>query len=133
MVLFSKWRSLSAVLLQQTYGQSVIAQNDPRHRNIQEARLYLDSILQPYIKVSPGNDERQRKLEDLLKRVARFGYLLFSQPSYWKFEWEDGGNTTVERLVIFPGLLQVTGDDGKPLKRPRLLEDKEVMEVKNFP
>ena len=131
-MLLSKWRSLSAVLLQQTYGQSAIAQSDPRHHKIEEARLFLDLVLQPYIKVLPDNDERQRKLEDLLKRVARFGYLLFSQPSDWKFEWEDDQNATIERLVVFPGLLQVTDDDGKPLKRPRLLEEKEVMAIKNL-
>ena len=132
MVLLSKWRSLSAVLLQQSYGQSGFSQGDPRHRNIQATRIFLDSILRPYIKVSSDNDERQRKLEDLLKRAARFGYLLFSQPSYWKFDWEDDQNTATERLVVFPGLLQITDDDGKPLKKPRSLEEKEAIEVASF-
>ena len=133
MVLLSKWRRISAVLLQQTYGQSGFSDGDPRKRSIQEARVFLDSILRPYVKVSSDNDERLRKLEDLLKRVARFGYLLFSQPSYWKFDWEDDRNAPTERLVIFPGLLQVTDDDGRPLKKPRSLEEKEVIEFTGLP
>ena len=129
MVLLSKWRSISAFLLRRIYGQNVFSQTDPRLRNILEARLSLDLVIHPYAKVSSGNDERLRKLEDLFKRAARFGYLLFSQPSCWEFDWKDAQDAAAERLIIFPALLQVADDEGKPLQKPRVLEKQEAIEI----
>lgn len=127
MVLLSRWRRISSVLLQEIYGQSAFPQSDPRLRNIHDARRSLDVILRPYAKAD--NDERLRKLEDLLRRGARFGYLLFSQPSLWKFEWENARGAAKKGFTVFPALLQVTDDDGKSLERPRILEEQEVVEV----
>jgi hypothetical protein len=59
-----------------------------------------------------------------MKRAARFGFLLFSQPSSFRFDWSEGG---AEPLVVFPALLQVTNDDAKPLSTPRALAPKEVV------
>ncbi len=129
MALLSRWRRISSILLQKTYGESAFSQSDPRLRNIRNAQRSLDSILRPYAKESSDNDERLRKLEDLLKRAGRFGFLLFSQPSQWEFNWEKAQDTARNRLTIFPALLQVGDDDGKQLERPRVLEEQETVEV----
>jgi hypothetical protein len=129
MVLLSRWRTISGVLLPKTYGQSTLSQNDPRLRNIIDARRSLDSILRPYAKEPSDNDERLRKLEDLLKRAARFGYLIFSQPSQWEFRWDNDQGAARKDLTIFPALLQVADEDGNPLQKPRVLEEQEVVEV----
>lgn len=129
MVLLSRWRTISGVLLSKTYGQSTFPQNDPRLRNILDAQQSLDSILRPYAKEPFDDDERLRKLEDLLKRAARFGYLLFSQPSQWGFKWDNDQSAAEKGLIIFPALLQVADEDGKPLQKPRVLEEREVIEI----
>lgn len=129
MVLLSRWRRISGALLPKIYGQSAFSQSDPRLRNIIDARRSLDSIFRPYAKEPFDNDERLRKLEDLLKRAARFGYLLFSQPSQWEFKWDNAQGAARKSLNIFPALLQVADEDGKPLQKPRVLEEQEVVEI----
>ncbi len=129
MVLLSKWRTISGVLLPKIYGQSSFSRSDPRLPNIIHARRSLDSIFRPYAKEPFDDDERLRKLEDLLKRAARFGYLLFSQPSQWEFKWDNALGAARNGLTIFPALLLVADEDGIPLQKPRVLEEQEMIEV----
>ena len=72
------------------------------------------------------DQERMRKLEEIMRRAARFGFLLFSQPSTWSFDWEAPQNAGRGALVIFPALLQVGDDEGKQRSMPRALEDQEL-------
>lgn len=95
--------------------------DDPRLANIGSALNLADSFLRPCAK-DAGDDERLVNLAEIMKRAARFGFLLFSQPSSFDFDWTDNGG-----LVVFPGLLQISDDNGKPLVSPRTFSQKEVV------
>lgn len=62
---------------------------------------------------------RSRNLEEILKRSAQFAFTLFSQPTSWKFDWQNGQNVNSGSLCIFPALVQVTDENGEPLHPPR--------------
>jgi hypothetical protein len=122
----SKWRQITANLLQRTYGSSSIPPNDARMTNIQELVRRLDAILIRYAS-STGKD-RQSNLEELIKRGARFGYTLFSQPTEWTFDWEGDGNAKNE-LVVFPALVQVGDDEGLRLRKQLKFTDHQTIVV----
>jgi hypothetical protein len=122
----SKWRQITANLLQRTYGGSTIPPNDARMANIQELVRRLDAILVRYAS-STGKDRRSN-LEELIKRGARFGYTLFSQPTEWTFDWGGDGNAKNE-LVVFPALVQIGDDAGLRLRKPLKFTDHQTVVV----
>ena len=115
--MLSKWCPLSAHLLQTTYGQATLSHSDRRRLNIGKALHALDKILYLYADHRRDNDDRLNKLEEILKRGARFGFLLFSQPSLWRFDWDINPGA----LIIFPGLLETKDQNGQIMVRPRVL------------
>ena len=123
MAFLSKWRSISAFLLQKNYGQPNFSKDDARIPNISKGLETLDSVLFLYADESRDNQERLLNLEEIIKRAARFGYLLVSQPSLWKFEWD---RSTGSALVVFPGLQQVGDDNGQKMRMPRVVGEPEI-------
>jgi hypothetical protein len=119
----SKWRQITAALCGNTFTQEIMTEYDTRLENIRNAVKEADQFLAPYANI--GDEARLRNLEEIMKRAARFGFLLFSQPSSFRFDWmaASGG------LVVFPALLQVTDDEGKILPSARVFSQKEVMSV----
>ncbi|KAJ9640041.1 hypothetical protein H2199_006275 [Coniosporium tulheliwenetii] len=122
----SKWRQITAALMQPTYGQGVMSGDDHRMHNIGDAMELLEAILRPFATDQPAGEQRRRNLEEILKRAAKFAYVLFSQPSFWQFEWND---SRMERdsLVVFPALLQTADEAGQLLSRPRVFGEMEVV------
>jgi hypothetical protein len=96
--------------------------DDSRLQNIRNTAQMANSFLAPY---TNGQDEetRLRNLEEIMKRAARFGFLLFSQPASFRFDWSANG----AGVVAFPGLVQVTDDSGKAVGR--VFAEKEVIAV----
>lgn len=119
----SKWRQITAALSGNTFLQEIPA-DDARLANIKGALALADTFLRPYAK-DADHDKRLFNLEEIMKRAARFGFLLFSQPSSFQFDWADSGSG----LVVFPGLLQASDDNGKPLASPRPFGQKEVVPI----
>jgi hypothetical protein len=93
--------------------------DDTRLHNIRNALQLANGFLAPY---ANGQDEqtRLRNLEEIMKRAARLGFLLFSQPASFRFDWNESGAD----VVVFPGLVQVTDEAGKSVGR--VLAEKEV-------
>lgn len=119
----NKWRSITAELMQSSYGRSTFPVTDPRTRNIEKAADILDGILRPYMDSRVNNNERRRNLEEILKRAAIFAFTLFSQPSSWDFDWRGEEGVQSNSLCIFPALVQVTDELGDPVKPPRALSE----------
>lgn len=72
----------------------------------------LDTLLQPF--ACPESDnERRRNMVEILRRGARFGYTLSTQPTGWKFDWTPGSDSTSATIVVFPGILQTVNDQGR--------------------
>jgi len=122
MAFLSKYHSLAAFLLSPTYSATpsssqAIGASDPRALAIASALNLADSILRPFSS-SQSEDEEQarlRNLEEIMKRAARFAYVLVSQPTLWKFEGRvgasDGGS-----VVVWPVLVQVSDEEGRALR-----------------
>lgn len=98
--------------------------DDLRLVNIGNALELADTFLRPCAK-DEDHEKRLFNLEEIMKRAARFGFLLFSQPSSFHFDWSDNDSG----LVVFPGLLQVSDDNGKPVASPRVFGKKEVVPI----
>ena len=122
----SRWRAYTAALLQDRYGSTTLTASDPRNRSISEALQALDAVLRPFADEQRDDRERLQKLEEILKRSARFGFTLFSQPSLLDFDWNTPPSAGKGTLVISPALTQVVDDNGRRLPRPRVLEEQEM-------
>lgn len=122
----SRWRSFTAALLQDRYGSSTWTASDARTPNISEALQALNAVLRPFADEQRDERDRLQKLEEILKRGARLGFTLFSQPSLWDFDWNTPSGAGRGVVVISPALVQVTDDNGRRLPRPRMLEEQEL-------
>ncbi|KAL8976051.1 MAG: hypothetical protein Q9205_007872 [Flavoplaca limonia] len=122
----SRWRAFTAALLQNRYGATTMTASDPRNRNVTEALQALDAVLDPFADEQRDNRERLQKLEEILKRSARFGFTLFSQPSLLEFDWNTPPSAGRGTLVVSPALAQVTDDNGRRLPRARVLEEQDI-------
>ncbi|KAF1949018.1 hypothetical protein CC80DRAFT_281640 [Byssothecium circinans] len=96
--LLSRWKQISATLLHSTYTTDAFTHFDSRTVNIERALKALDPLLSAYAiplnrndglqtHSRPSQDARLSDLRDVLKLGARFAFTLFSQPSFWKFDW----------------------------------------------
>jgi len=123
-VLFSKWKTISGVLLQQQYRHQ-LDENDPRSGSIAQALAATEPILHPFINPSIDMNARRRNLEGIMGRAAQFAFLLFSQPGSFQFDYTGTGQPN--SLLVCPALLQTVNDKGEPISPPRVLSQKEVI------
>lgn len=86
----------------------------------------LNRVLYPYADQSHGDNKRLKNLEEILKRGARAGFLLFSQPSVWKFDWDRHGDIKAGTMTIFPALVKVGDENGNIISPPRVLVEGEA-------
>jgi hypothetical protein len=125
MAYLSKWRQITAALSGNIYTQEPMAANDARLASIRQALQLADTVLAHYAN-GAEQEARLRNLEEIMKRSARFGFLLFSQPSSFRFDWT---SSVGSGLVTFPALLQTTDEDGAALRSARLFLEKKVVAV----
>lgn len=110
---FTRWRAITAELMQSDYVRNPFSPTDARVNNLQRAANLLNSVLRPYSDSRMDDGQRSRNLEEILKRSALFAFTLFSQPSTWEFDWENGQDVKSGSLCIFPALLQVRDENGE--------------------
>jgi hypothetical protein len=122
--LFSKWKTISGVLLQQQYGQQP-GDNGVRNDNITQILAAAEPVLHPFINPNIDMNARQRNLEGIMKRASQFAFLLFSQPGSFSFDFRDRGQP--DSLVVFPAFLQTVSDEAEILSPPRVLSETEVV------
>ncbi|KAL8708981.1 MAG: hypothetical protein Q9220_006189 [cf. Caloplaca sp. 1 TL-2023] len=126
MAFASRWRAVTATLLRDQYGSNSLTSADPRHTNISNALKALDSVIRPFATQQRDDRDRVQKLEEILKRGARFGFLLFSQPSLWEFDWNTPSSAGRGALAVSPALIQAGDENGRKLPRPRAVEQQEL-------
>ncbi|KAI4174185.1 MAG: hypothetical protein LQ343_002521 [Gyalolechia ehrenbergii] len=126
MAFLSRWRVITASLLQSKYGGGNFGSYDPRNRNLSEVLQALDTVLSPFAAEKGDERARTQNLEEILRRGARFGFLLFSQPSTWELDWNAPPNAGRGVLAIMPSLVQIGDDTGRRLPRPRTVEEQEL-------
>lgn len=118
MLLMSNWRRIAATLMQTLYGQGVTL-NDSRQHNIKDFVSELDALLCQFASTRIDQKERLQKLEEIIKRAARFGYMLYAEPTTWEFDWNVPRDNKGGDIVLFPALVQIGDDKGNRLATPR--------------
>ncbi|KAK8010053.1 hypothetical protein PG990_009018 [Apiospora arundinis] len=86
----------------------------------QQLAKELNRFLQAF--VVPGrelNYEQEDHLRQVLAECARFGYLLFSQPAEYRFNYEGHGRRG--GIVVCPGLERVADGEGRQFSKPQVL------------
>jgi hypothetical protein len=109
-------------MMEGTYGRTFdVNENDPRQINMNDLASALHETLQHLL----GGDRDEQQLRDL-KRVisegAIFGYVLFTQPSEWTFDWTRSTPNQSADIVVFPGLLKISDESGRILPLPEVRE-----------
>ena len=88
--MLSRWKQLTAALSHSTYVDNAFSLFDARTVNIERALKDLDPLLATYAISGDAERANNTRLDDLrlvLRQGARLAFLLFSQPSFWKFDW----------------------------------------------
>jgi hypothetical protein len=109
---------MTAELMQPSYVRDPFTASDSRNASIHAALSTLETVLQPYADSRVDNAQRRRNLEEILKRSALFAFTLFSQPSTWDFDWREERWVKSNQMCIFPALVQLTSEPGRPQGPP---------------
>ena len=129
--LISRWRQMTLFLLRPHYEAHSFTATDDRITTIAATFNAIDAVLAGFAK-QDRDEDRRANLKLLLERAAEFGYTLLSQPSSWRLDWSGSGSAAAavsgkrERgsVVLFPQLMQMTGDEGAALATPTLFGEK---------
>src|SRR5688572_28370897 len=94
-VLLSRWKQMTATMMYNYYVLEAFSNFDSRTTNIDRAVEDLEPLLRLYADDhvdSPRNNARLHQLKEVLQSGARFAFTMFSQPGFWRFDWdvEDG-------------------------------------------
>jgi hypothetical protein len=118
MAFLTKWRVITGQLLN---GQGT-SESPTIDGNVRRAVDDVDAVVGPYA-AADSNTARLDNLEEITRRCARVATVLFTQPAFWKFDWAHTG----DGLVVFPGLLRLTDENGRPYAEGLVLEEKKVV------
>ncbi|KXT13843.1 hypothetical protein AC579_6893 [Pseudocercospora musae] len=110
LALLSKWRHLTGALMPPS---KTMLPDEPRHFNIGQLAKDLDGVLR-YC-ASPDGNGRLANMTEIIRQGAYVGYVLFVHPTAWVFEW---GHEAGNELVVFPALVQMSDEHGRPQARP---------------
>jgi len=108
--------------MEETYGRTFdVNENDPRQINMNDLSSALHETL--YHLLGGDRDEQQlRDLKRVISEGAIFGYVLFTQPSEWTFDWTRLTQNQSADIVVFPALLKISDESGRILPVPEMRE-----------
>ncbi|KAI2778767.1 hypothetical protein F4815DRAFT_476572 [Daldinia loculata] len=110
---FTRWRQLSAFLLHPSRSDRtpLVPSEDVSTHQAQRLAEALNIFLEPFVAGDREDRyEQENHLREVIVECATFGYLLFSQPSEYRFRFEDGVNPN--HIIVFPGLDRISDEDG---------------------
>ncbi|RYE68090.1 MAG: hypothetical protein EOO81_09780, partial [Oxalobacteraceae bacterium] len=105
--LYSKWKTITALLLSQGTGEN--AQDANRVQKFSRIIAELDSIVAPCVQGDLDDAQRRKNLDMILTRAVNLAFLLFSQPGSFWFEFRSRQSA----IRAFPALVQTIGDRGQ--------------------
>ncbi|KAI1393153.1 uncharacterized protein F4822DRAFT_383679 [Hypoxylon trugodes] len=112
-IALTRWRQLSAFLLHPSRSdRTPLAPSESvsTHR-AQQLALSLNSFLEPFVAGDRQDRyEQENHLREVIVECATFGYLIFSQPSEYRFRFDSG--VRPDHIVIFPGLDRISDEEG---------------------
>ncbi|KAI0378678.1 hypothetical protein F5Y04DRAFT_290848 [Hypomontagnella monticulosa] len=109
----TRWRQLSAFLLHPSRSDRtpLIPAEDASTHQAQQLALALNTFLGPFVKGDREDRfEQENHLREVMVECATFGYLIFSQPSEYRFRFEVGARPNY--IVTFPGLDRIRDEEG---------------------
>ena len=118
----TKWRQLSAFLLHPNRSDRtpLAPPEEATARQAQQLAWELNRFLEPFVLCDRGlGYEQESHLQQVLTECARFGYVLFSQPSEYRFDYDDQGR--LGGFVVCPGLERVSDEEGRRYTTPQVL------------
>jgi hypothetical protein len=121
MAYLTKWRVITAHLLNGQGAAAAPGTNPSVDGNVRRAVNDVDAVVGPYA-AADTNAARLDNLEKITERCAFAAAKLFAQPAFWKFDWAHEG----DGLVVFPALLRLTDENGKPFLEAMVLEQKTI-------
>ncbi|KAL7625953.1 hypothetical protein AAE478_002722 [Parahypoxylon ruwenzoriense] len=115
----TRWRQLSAFLLHP--GRSdrtpLAPSEDLSTHEAQKLAVVLNNFLEPFVEGDREvRYEQENHLREVIVECVTFGYLLFSQPSEYRFHFDGGGGSN--SIVVFPGLDKISDEEGNRYPRP---------------
>jgi hypothetical protein len=122
MAYLTKWRVITAHLLNGQGAAAAPGTSPSLDDNVRRAVDNVDAVVGPYA-AADTNAARLGNLEEITRRCARVAATLFAQPAFWKFDWTHTG----DGLVVFPALLRLTDDNGRPYGEGIVLEQKTIV------
>lgn len=117
-----KWRQLSAFLLHPNRSDRTpfAPSGEATAQQAQQLALELNRFLEPFVlRGRERSYEQESHLQQVLTECARFGYVLFSQPSEYRFDYDDQGR--LGGIVVCPGLERVSDEEGWGYMTPQVL------------
>ncbi|KAI0127355.1 hypothetical protein BJ170DRAFT_733029 [Xylariales sp. AK1849] len=119
----AKWRQLSAFLLHpsRSDGTALVPSEYMGTQQAQQLTAALNKFLEPFTNAGDLDSryEQENHLREVIVECANFGYLLFSQPSDFKFRFDGDGKHS--GLVTSPGLDKLTDVEGRRHSSPQRL------------
>lgn len=120
---FTKWRQLSAFLLHPSRSDRtpLLPSEDTNTQQAQQLTVALSTFLEPFALANDRESryEQENHLREVIVECAHFGYVLFSQPSEYKFRYESDGRSN--GIVVSPGLEKITDEAGRRYPSPEIL------------
>ncbi|KAI3337562.1 hypothetical protein HD806DRAFT_476990 [Xylariaceae sp. AK1471] len=115
----TRWRQLSAFLLHTNRSQRtpLAPSEDVSTVRAQELTVALNRFLEPFI--SRDREERyeqENHLREVIAECATFGYVLFSQPTEYRFRFDSNGG--LNTIVVCPGLDKIIDGEGRRYQSP---------------
>lgn len=118
----TKWRQLSAFLLHPNRSDRtpLLPSEEGTAQQAQQLAKELNRFLDPFVvRGRELNYEQENHLSQVLAECARFGYLLFSQPAEYRFNYDSHGRRG--GVVVCPGLERVADGEGRQYSKPQVL------------
>ncbi|KAI1773622.1 hypothetical protein F4818DRAFT_96181 [Hypoxylon cercidicola] len=118
-IALTRWRQLSAFLLhsERSDRTPLTPPEEVSTHKAQQLAMSLNAFLEPF--VAEGREERyeqENHIREVIAECATFGYHLFSEPSEYRFRFEDG--VSPFNIVVCPGLDRISDEEGRRYPPP---------------
>ncbi|KAI8626053.1 hypothetical protein F5Y19DRAFT_488548 [Xylariaceae sp. FL1651] len=115
----TRWRQLSAFLLHPNRSDrtALLPSDDVSTKQAHELATALIRFLGPFVSRDREEKyEQENHLREVIVECATFGYVVFSQPSEYRFRFDS--NRGLNTIVVCPGLDKISDEEGRRFQPP---------------
>lgn len=121
-VALTRWRQLSVFLLHQDRSERtpLTPTEDVSTHSAQRLAVSLGRFLEVFVPIDrEARYEQENHLREVIVECATFGYLIFSQPSEFQFQYNT--QSKLNAVVTCPGLAKISDEEGRRYTSPHVL------------